>query len=148
MLLIKFLGFLFILMFQLVRPFFHSNKPRLVSFRLRSTTPRPHEINIPQDKVELRFSRWADSLTINFLAYWLCFIYRSSGAGGQNVNKLNTKAEVRFNVMEADWIPIEVRRRIIEYNQAKITNDGFLIVTSQEHRYIYMCYCVFYITRT
>ena len=31
---------------------------------------------------------------------------RSSGAGGQNVNKVSTKAEIRFTVKEADWLPL------------------------------------------
>lgn len=37
---------------------------------------------------------------------------RCSGPGGQNVNKLNTKAEVRFNVFNADWLPDEVKQRL------------------------------------
>jgi peptidyl-tRNA hydrolase ICT1 len=59
---------------------------------------------------------------------------RSSGPGGQNVNKLNTKAEVRFNVYAADWLPHEVRMRLAEQQSNKINNDGELVVTSQEHR--------------
>eukprot|EP01036_Dinobryon_divergens_P050807 gene50807-68020_t len=49
---------------------------------------RPNDIFIPLDKVDFNFAR-------------------SSGPGGQNVNKLNTKAEIRFNVSTADWIPDE-----------------------------------------
>ncbi|MEE6528629.1 hypothetical protein FKM82_031203 [Ascaphus truei] len=37
---------------------------------------------------------------------------RSSGPGGQHVNKVNTKAEVRFNLSSADWIPENVRQKI------------------------------------
>jgi peptidyl-tRNA hydrolase ICT1 len=59
---------------------------------------------------------------------------RSSGPGGQNVNKLNTKAEVRFHVETADWLPVEVRQRLTEYQSNKINKDGDLIVSSQEHR--------------
>ena len=39
---------------------------------------------------------------------------RSSGPGGQNVNKVNTKAEMRFKVDDADWIPEEVKGRLKE----------------------------------
>ncbi|KAF6736779.1 Peptidyl-tRNA hydrolase ICT1, mitochondrial [Oryzias melastigma] len=39
---------------------------------------------------------------------------RSSGPGGQHVNKVNTKAEVRFHVHTADWIPEDIRQKVIE----------------------------------
>lgn len=60
---------------------------------------------------------------------------RSSGAGGQNVNKLNTKAEVRFVVAEALWLEPEVRARLWELHGGTAgTRDGELVVTSQRHR--------------
>lgn len=62
---------------------------------------------------------------------------RSSGPGGQNVNKLNTKAEVRFNIPSADWLSADIRDRLQQYYPNKITKDGDLIVTSQEHRSVY-----------
>jgi hypothetical protein len=52
----------------------------------------------------------------------------------QNVNKLNTKAEIRFNIQLADWIPNEVKQRLIQYQSNKINKDGELLITSQEHR--------------
>jgi peptidyl-tRNA hydrolase ICT1 len=61
---------------------------------------------------------------------------RSSGPGGQNVNKVNTKAEIRFNVASSDWIPDDVKRRLVEYQSNKISKEGDLIITSQEHRYV------------
>jgi peptidyl-tRNA hydrolase ICT1 len=59
---------------------------------------------------------------------------RSSGPGGQNVNKVNTKAEVRFNVLEADWIPEEVRMRLIDQCSNRVNGEGELVLSSQEHR--------------
>jgi protein subunit release factor B len=59
---------------------------------------------------------------------------RSSGPGGQNVNKLNTKAEMRFHVPSASWLAPEVRQRLIEYNPNKINKEGELYIASQEHR--------------
>ena len=47
------------------------------------------------------FSIAWDKIDVKFL--------RSQGPGGQNVNKVNTKVEMRFNVYEADWMPSEVR---------------------------------------
>ena len=88
---------------------------RAAPFAQFSSFERPNQIEIPHHKVEFRFSR-------------------SSGAGGQNVNKVNSKAEVRFSVKSADWIPSEVKARLKEYQANKINNDGELVVTCQEHR--------------
>eukprot|EP00597_Dinobryon_sp_UTEXLB2267_P018351 CAMPEP_0201107120 /NCGR_PEP_ID=MMETSP0812-20130820/55048_1 /ASSEMBLY_ACC=CAM_ASM_000668 /TAXON_ID=98059 /ORGANISM="Dinobryon sp., Strain UTEXLB2267" /LENGTH=180 /DNA_ID=CAMNT_0047367823 /DNA_START=60 /DNA_END=602 /DNA_ORIENTATION=+ len=80
-----------------------------------SSIIRPKDIYIPLDKVEFQFAR-------------------SSGPGGQNVNKLNTKAELRFNVSSADWIPSEVKQRLRVLQASKISKDGELYLSSQEHR--------------
>ena len=61
--------------------------------------------------------------------------YDENSLGGQNVNKLNTKAEVRFHVLNADWMPDEVKQRLSEQQVNRINNMGELLVTSQEHRY-------------
>ncbi|KAK1163889.1 peptidyl-tRNA hydrolase ICT1, mitochondrial-like [Acipenser oxyrinchus oxyrinchus] len=60
---------------------------------------------------------------------------RSSGPGGQNVNKVNTKAEVRFHIQTADWIPEDVRQKIISQHTNRINRSGKLIVTSEVSRY-------------
>lgn len=54
--------------------------------------------------------------------------------GGQNVNKLNTKAQLRFHVDSADWMDEEVRARLHVQAASFMTKDGDLIITSQEHR--------------
>ncbi|KAI4900524.1 hypothetical protein NFI96_020086 [Prochilodus magdalenae] len=59
---------------------------------------------------------------------------RSSGPGGQHVNKVSTKAEVRFHVQTADWISEEVKNEIILKNQTRINKAGELIVTSEVSR--------------
>nr|XP_046232195.1 peptidyl-tRNA hydrolase ICT1, mitochondrial [Scatophagus argus] len=59
---------------------------------------------------------------------------RSSGPGGQHVNKVNTKAEVRFHVHTADWIPKDVRQKIVEKNRNRINKAGELLVTSELSR--------------
>ncbi|KAL6094628.1 mrpl58 [Pungitius sinensis] len=59
---------------------------------------------------------------------------RSSGPGGQHVNKVSTKAEVRFHVLTADWIPEDVRRNVFEKNKNRINKAGELLVTSELSR--------------
>ncbi|XP_028264139.1 large ribosomal subunit protein mL62 [Parambassis ranga] len=59
---------------------------------------------------------------------------RSSGPGGQHVNKASTKAEVRFHVQTADWIPEDVRQKILEKNKTRINKAGELLVTSELSR--------------
>ncbi|XP_076209583.1 large ribosomal subunit protein mL62 [Aptenodytes patagonicus] len=60
---------------------------------------------------------------------------RSSGPGGQRVNKVNTKAEVRFHLASADWIPEAARQKMASMHRNKINRAGELIVNSEESRY-------------
>ncbi|XP_014457274.1 large ribosomal subunit protein mL62 [Alligator mississippiensis] len=60
---------------------------------------------------------------------------RSSGPGGQNVNKVNSKAEVRFHLASADWIPEDVRQKMAVLHKNKISKSGDLIVSSEASRY-------------
>ncbi|NXQ32982.1 ICT1 hydrolase, partial [Alaudala cheleensis] len=77
-----------------------------------------------------------DDVPCPFLADRLTVSYsRSSGPGGQNVNKVNSKAEVRFHLASADWIPEAVRQKMALMHRNKINQAGELIVTSQESRY-------------
>nr|XP_009936606.1 PREDICTED: peptidyl-tRNA hydrolase ICT1, mitochondrial [Opisthocomus hoazin] len=59
----------------------------------------------------------------------------SNGPGGQHVNKVNTKAEVRFHLASADWIPEETRQKMASMYRNKISRAGELIVNSEESRY-------------
>ncbi len=59
---------------------------------------------------------------------------RSSGSGGQNVNKVNTKATLRWSVAHSPSLPEDVRRRFLARFERRITGEGELVLTSQRFR--------------
>ncbi len=59
---------------------------------------------------------------------------RSSGPGGQNVNKVNTKALLRWPVMSSPSLPEPVRRRLLAKCRRQVTAEGDLLIVSQRFR--------------
>ena len=59
---------------------------------------------------------------------------RSSGPGGQNVNKVNSKISLRFDVVHSQILDEEEKTTILKVLSKALTKDGVLIISSQDKR--------------
>jgi ribosome-associated protein len=73
------------------------------------------EIRIPRSELTLQFSR-------------------SGGPGGQNVNKVESRVQLRWNVLSSAVLSEPVRMRLITNNRRRINADGELLITSSRSR--------------
>jgi ribosome-associated protein len=74
-----------------------------------------HRLRVPEEELDWSFAR-------------------SGGPGGQNVNKVASKAVLRWDVAKTPSLPADVKARLRSQHANRITSDGVLILTSQQYR--------------
>lgn len=60
---------------------------------------------------------------------------RSSGPGGQNVNCVDTKVDIRFHVMSADWLSDETKKLLLDQHRGRITKEGYFVIKNDVTRF-------------
>lgn len=91
------------------------------------TDPVEHDRRYSDDlTVTDRIRIPAAELTLTFM--------RSSGPGGQNVNKVNSKVRLRWSVTASTSLPTDVKDRFLTRYRRRITTGGDLLITSQRYR--------------
>ncbi|KAH8087672.1 translation release factor [Aureococcus anophagefferens] len=119
--------------------------PRVVALLACTSALRPHTHAPPRRRaVALRAGEFVPvgavrAGEVTRVESYGCFVKlddggaRASGAGGQNVNKVSTKAELRFSVDDSK-LPPAVRAQLRATHAARLTKNNELLVVSEAHR--------------
>ncbi|MDO8359643.1 MAG: alternative ribosome rescue aminoacyl-tRNA hydrolase ArfB [Devosia sp.] len=73
------------------------------------------------------------SLSLDPAEITISFI-RASGPGGQNVNKVSTAAQLRFDLIGSPSLPAALKARAAKLAGSRLTNDGIVVITADRHR--------------
>ena len=73
------------------------------------------KISVPEEEIALSF-------------------VRASGAGGQNVQKVSSAVQLRFDARNSPSLPEAVKARLVRLAGRRMTDDGVLVITAQRHR--------------
>jgi len=75
----------------------------------------------------------SNGLTLDASEFQFSFV-RASGPGGQNVNKVASAVELRWDLRKSIYLPVGVRLRLEALAGNRVTDDGVLIIQAQRHR--------------
>lgn len=75
----------------------------------------------------------SNGLMLDATEFQFSFV-RSSGPGGQNVNKVASAVELRWDLRKSIYLPVGVRLRLEALAGSRVTDDGLLIIQAQRHR--------------
>jgi ribosome-associated protein len=77
--------------------------------------------------------RVTDSISVDDSELEESFV-RSSGPGGQNVNKVSSAVQLRFDVRRSPSLPNDVAVRLMRLAGSRLTKDGVIVIVAQSHR--------------
>jgi ribosome-associated protein len=78
--------------------------------------------------------RVTDNISIDESELSEAFV-RSSGPGGQNVNKVSSAVQLRFDVRASPSLPNDVAVRLMKLAGNRLTKDGVIVIIAQSHRH-------------